>query len=542
MLELEQWRCGELTLRDAAAPHTVDCGIQADFTAPSGRVIRREAFWDGGDTFRLRFAPTEPGLWRYAVRGLQAGVQEGTLACVPYKGDLPLYRHGFLRVGPRGRYLCHADGTPFFWLGDTHWHFATAERWDESNDPRFPSQFRAIVDKRAQQKFNVYQCNFYCDAQQDQQPDTARYFRKAAAGWVPNLEFLQQDLDRKMDYLAQKGFTIAAGFSWFFSAFAPGAEEYYKMAARYLIARYGAYPLVWTLAGEVGGYMPALREASIAFWRAIALEVERLDSYHHLQTAHYTNERPFPSYYQEEGWFDFTLNQAGHGDYLIDGQPYRAHRAAFPAKPFVEGESMYEQVLTLEVNGRRRATPAMVRHIAYTAMQNGACGYTYGAQGMWHLQWDAQSQSQPPLGFGSFPPWHEALDFPGAGQMTILREFYESVGWHRLSPLPGQCLAAKPGGMQVAGLGDGGLFAKYAPYVLADEELRTVVAFYTDTNRSQANGFATLSASSYTARWFWPATGEYTLIDADARPVEGVWFPPAKPAQEDLLLVLQAND
>lgn len=541
MLEFEQWRCGELTLQDAAAPHTVDCGIWADFTAPSGRVIRREAFWDGGDTFRLRFAPTEPGVWRYTVEGLQEGAREGALTCVPYAGELPLYRHGFLRVGPRGRYLCHADGAPFFWLGDTHWHFAVAERWDESNDPRFDSQFRAIVDRRAAQKFSVYQCNFHCEAGEDGDPETARYFTKTGQGWAPRLEFLQRDLDLKMDYLAQKGFAIAVGFSWFFSAFAPGAEGYYKMAARYLIARYGAYPVIWTLAGEVGAYSPDMRQLSIDFWRAIALEVERLDSYHHLQTAHYTNERPFPEYYQGERWFDFTLNQAGHGDYIIDGQPYATHRAAHPAKPFVEAEAMYEQVLTLEANGRRQATPALVRRAAYLAMQCGACGYTYGAQGMWHLQWDEPRPDEPSLGFGSFPPWYKAIDFPGADHMTIFRDFYESVGWHRLSPLPPACLAARANGIDVGQLGEGGLFAKYAPYVLADEEMSTVVAYYTDTNRTAAAGFKTLSRSCYTAQWFDPATGRYTLISSDVRPVEGVWFPPEKPCVDDLLLVLRAN-
>lgn len=540
MNKIEQWRCEEITLTDHLVPHTADCGIRAVFTAPSGRIIEREAFWDGGDTFRLRFALTEQGKWHYEVKGLTQGSATEELECTPYAGQLPLYQHGFLKVGPRGRYLCHSDNTPFFWLGDTHWHFAIAERWNESNDPRFDSQFRAIVDKRAEQRFNVYQCNFHCDTMQDA-GDKGLYFIKDGDNWIPNLDFLQNDLDLKMAYLADKGFCIAAGFSWFFSAFAPGAKEYFKMAARYLVARYGAYPMIWTLAGEVGGYSKSMREASISFWREIAQEVERLDSYHHLQTAHYTNERPFPEYYQDEPWFDFTLNQAGHGDYPVDCRPFRMHRTAHPAKPFIEAESMYEQVLTLEPNGRRRATPEMLRRVAYLAIQNGACGYTYGAQGMWHLQWDEPQEGKPSLGFGSFMPWYKAIDFHGADQMTVMRDFYESVDWYNLSPLSPQHFARDTSNAVVITFSDEELQALFMPSVLADENMKTIVAYYAETNRYPI-GFRTLTQPRYTACWFDPATGNHSVIDDDIRPAEGVWFAPAKPVEGDSLLVLRATE
>jgi hypothetical protein len=534
MQQIEQWRCAELTVISETAPHTVACGIYAEFTAPSGRIFVRDAFWNGENLFLVRYLLPETGIWQYR---LSTG-ETGELTCVPYQGNLDLYRHGFLKVGPRGRYLCYADGTPFFWLGDTHWHFAIEERWNESNDPRFSSEFRAIVDHRVQQHFTVYQCNFHCEVAP--QPGTKdRYFIHQGGTWIPDLTFLKDDLDCKMAYLADHGLCIAAGFSWFFSAFMPGATEYYRMAARYLVARYGAYPMIWTLAGEVGGYSASLRGQSIDFWREIAHIVEKHDTYHQLQTAHYTNERPFADYYQDEPWFDFTMNQAGHGDYPIDCRPYRAHRAAHPAKPFVESESMYEHILTLEPNGRRRATPAMLRRVAYLAMQNGACGYTYGAQGMWHIQWETPKEAESALGFGSFDPWYQAIDFPGADQMTILRSFYERVKWYRLSPLPQGCLAQKPGGDVVLTLDGDDLQALFMPSIMADENMTTVVAYYTETSRYKV-GFRTLSQPDYKAFWFDPATGRETLIDAHATPQDGIWFAPSKAVEGDALLVLQA--
>lgn len=52
---------------------------------------------------------------------------------------------------------------------------------------------------------------------------------------------------------------------------------------------------------------------------------------------------------------DFTLNQAGHGDYLIKASDYFDYLAAHDDKPFVEGEALYEFCSTLEEMGTRCA-------------------------------------------------------------------------------------------------------------------------------------------------------------------------------------------
>ena len=45
-----------------------DTVVTFEFTAPSGRVRRQEAFRDGGERWRVRFMPDEPGEWRYRSR------------------------------------------------------------------------------------------------------------------------------------------------------------------------------------------------------------------------------------------------------------------------------------------------------------------------------------------------------------------------------------------------------------------------------------------------------------------------------------------
>lgn len=515
--------------------------VKAVFAGPSGLIIAREGFWDGGNRWKVRFAPTEPGLWSYKVSDRFGWEETGCVESILYNGETELYRHGFIKVGPKGKYLSYADNTPFFWLGDTHWTFCVSERSDASNCEKYKSPFHAIVDRRVKQGFTVYQCNFQCT------PETKEgylpfipYFLKGEKGWLPNIDVYRENLDLKMQYLAEKGLVIAAGVAWFHSILTAGAVDWYKMAMRYLIARYGAYPMVWTLAGEAGGYSADLRAPCVDGWRHIAREIERLDGYGHLQTAHYTNERPFPDYYQGESWFDFTLGQSGHGDYPINAKYYREHVARFPSAPFVEGEAMYEQILTLEPNGRRKATPEMLRRCAYLAIQNGACGYTYGMQGMWHFQWDKPKREEDGAGFGLSPAWYEGIDAPGGYQMGYMRSFYESVSWHRLKPLGHGCLAWDTGGGMAVALSAEELELLFMPSVSADDEMKTIVAYYGEANRFSV-GFKTLVQPCYTARWFHPGTGEYALIADDIRPENGVWFAPVKPTAGDLLLVLTAN-
>jgi len=60
------------------------------------------------------------------------------------------YRHGILRPNSGGRFLEHADGTPFYWLGDTHWSgFSTAEHWGDTDNTTFDgtgSMFKEMSD------------------------------------------------------------------------------------------------------------------------------------------------------------------------------------------------------------------------------------------------------------------------------------------------------------------------------------------------------------------------------------------------------------
>jgi len=111
-ITVAQWRMAEITLtssRNYAKP-LEDVVVTATFSGPDGTSLIRPAFWDGGRTWRIRFAPTRTGSWTMITAcsdtgdsGLHGATR--TISASPYAGDLPIFRHGFLKIGPTGRYL-----------------------------------------------------------------------------------------------------------------------------------------------------------------------------------------------------------------------------------------------------------------------------------------------------------------------------------------------------------------------------------------------------------------------------------------------------
>ena len=121
------WHEHEITLTatyEYANPYT-DVQVWAEFTHTDGMVLRRPAFWDGGRTWKIRFAATMTGrwLWRSYNDINDAGLtQSGEVICESDPTTQHrFYQHGFWRMSVGGRNLVHADGTPALLAGDTAW-------------------------------------------------------------------------------------------------------------------------------------------------------------------------------------------------------------------------------------------------------------------------------------------------------------------------------------------------------------------------------------------------------------------------------------
>ena len=75
-----------------------EASLAAVFTSPSGAKLRAPGFWDGGKTWRIRFAPTQTGKWKFETacsdasnKGLHQ--QSGEFTVTAPAGVSPLAKH-----------------------------------------------------------------------------------------------------------------------------------------------------------------------------------------------------------------------------------------------------------------------------------------------------------------------------------------------------------------------------------------------------------------------------------------------------------------
>ncbi|AQX78942.1 hypothetical protein BWO91_02045 [Plantibacter flavus] len=520
MNRVEQWTRHEVQLtstQEYAHPDT-DVSITAHFRGPSGQVIELPGFWDGGDAFAVRFAPTETGRWTYTVTAsdeTNAGLHRvtGELDAVPYTGDHAIYRHGFIRESDDRRAFVYADGTPFFWLGNTHWQAANYERLDTSNNPYAAgtSQFHSVVDSDQARGFTVYQT--YPDAAVNDGGGNVPVVNWWAAEYTHlDPDAFRDQFDVMMDYIADQGIVIALGLGVHTQSgqIGPVAMTHFT---RYVLARYAAHPIIWITGQEVD---IEDETAKLSTWQAVAETIAANDGYHRPLGAHMWAIGE-PKVFGDQPWHTWYPTQGGH-DSIRTQEHYRSYWDERPTKPFLETEANYEDIWAVTVDD--------TRHSAWKALQCGSYGYTYGVAGVWAIKWDYDVPGWDDFQNGI--PWFDGIRKPGGDQMGILRRFYETLGdWQRLLPRYGDHTF--------------GTFAHPEESVLSsDGNSRYVVYFYQDDLAT--GSLHGLGEVPYLARWFDPATGEWTTIPGDVDAPAGTWAIPDKPDRHDWVLVVEAAD
>lgn len=532
----EQWKVAEIPLTSSASYadpfNAVD--VSATFTGPGGVVIVRPAFWDGTNTWRVRFAPTVVGQWTMTSActdpsnsGLQ-GVSR-TIQCEAYTGPYAIYQHGFLKVSTNGRYFVYADGTPFFYLGDTHWLYIH-ERFPTSNIPGVTSEFRYTVDKRVAQGFTVFQSEAIHIPQggihtnADEEP-YAILTNGFSAADLPGF----WNIDQKFAYIASNGLVHANVFiTWTADPASFPAiftTNYMAKLGRYWAARYGAYPVLWTTAQELDPNVYGLYSTNtIGLWYAGAQAVTANDAYAqplgvHMQSNGNGINGPADSWWGNQPYHKWWPMQL-QGE--IDGTiiPYvTSFWTNAPTKPIVLYETPYEDFWT---------STGGARNDGYKAFQWGMCGYGYGANGVWNDLYEYADSDWGTAYFmpGSYLKWYDGANLPGAGQLTYLKNFYTALDWWNLTPRFNDPAWSS--------------FADPNESLLSSESNLTYVVYFfgSGTGAGTLKGMA--SGIPYDASWFNPRTGVYTDIGG-ITPTAGQWTAPPKPDNNDWILLVKPN-
>ena len=204
------------------------------------------------------------------------------------------------------------------------------------------------------------------------------------------------------------------------------------LLARYMVARYGAYHVIWILGGD-GDY----RGPNAARWKSIGRAVFPPDRPHAPVTLHPRGmQSPWPEY-RDESWVDIFMFQSGHGSNAAKWRWNATQGMAVdwkiePARPVIDGEINYEG--HLDYQSHKPIEAAAVRRAAYYSLLAGPpAGVTYGAHGIWFWSRKAEVPLDHPR-TGVALPWNECLDYPGARQMRVLRGIFDSVKWWKLRP------------------------------------------------------------------------------------------------------------
>jgi len=414
-----------------------DVVLDVVFTAPDGSRRRVPAFWSGGNVWRVRYASDQTGVHTYRTEcsdEQNAGLhgRTGELTVVPEQDDLPiLLRRGGLRVGENRRRLEYADGTPFFWLADTWW-MGLCRRL------RWPDEFQELAADRVHKGFTVIQ--IVAGLYPDMPPFDERGANEAGFPWESEYRRIRPDYfdmaDLRIRYLVRLGLTPCIVGAWGYHLKWLGVERM-KRHWRYLVARWGAYPVVWCLAGEgpMPYYLSETRDADSRFqkegWTEIARYVRSLDPWRRPVTIHpSTSARESVT---DPSVLDFDMLQTGHGDRTSLPNTVRSVSRAYaaePRMPVINGEVCYEGI-----GGQCRQE--VQRLMFWACMLSGACGHTYGANGIWQFNRRGAPFGPSPHGraWGN-TPWDEAMHLPGSAQVGLGKRLLERYEWRRFEPHP----------------------------------------------------------------------------------------------------------
>jgi len=483
------WELHEITLhaqRPYANPY-VDVECWVELRGP-GFARRVHGFWDGGDTFRVRVVATAPGRWTWtsgsnqsADRGLdgRSGAFTAHAWSEAEKRANP-NRRGFLRATPNGHALEYADGTPFFLLGDT-WLGAATWRLPLTDAPANADSapgpgvtFQQAVAYRRSQGFNsVSMIAAFPTWATDQYPATYAdssgvYYRNAweefgvtVAGGQPTAKSMHdergyrpferlpnrqglpnfdrvvpeffQSLDRKMDLLSAQGFvpileTVRRDVTPPWKAYFAFDASYGRFL-RYMIARYGAYDLIFSKI-HFDIYLPRYSLTAAELNAAITAEWRRDGPLPFGQPVTALIDHATDSTFGTGAaapWL--TMHSTGnaprdHGIYASIERQFRLS----PPLPTADLEPHYTGWVhpNNDVNGER-PEPDSPRDLYFSRAQMYGCVLSGALAGHVHGTgaYDVTSAAEPP---GPRPYFWQALRYESASYMRALGAFVLSEG------------------------------------------------------------------------------------------------------------------
>ena len=326
-----------------------------------------------------------------------------------------------------------SQASPFLWLADTWW-FALCDRVTSS-------ELAGLAAARVEQGFNVV----HVVAGLLPEAEAFDPLGALAGRWPWTEEFGDLDpawwavVDERVQLLVAARLVPAVVAAWGYSLSDLGRDRMIRHC-REIIARWGAFPVVFCVAGEVGlphyevvgrADLAELSQALADGWRDVVRAHRRLDGYRNVTTVH-----PWPVHGMSSATalgstedLDLVWLQTGHLDRsAVDPSlsTLTTELAASHGRPVLNSEVCYEGIAA----GSREE---LQRMLFFAHVLSGAAGHSYGAQGLWAFR--RAEDPGPGLRWGE-TAWQEAAELRGGRQLGAAATMLRGLDWSSLVPRP----------------------------------------------------------------------------------------------------------
>ncbi len=526
--------------------------LQASFShVESGTTLNVDAYWDGERRWSLRFSPTLPGLWTYRTSSpdLSLDGHTGRIECrAPTSPEIAVNPNlrGKIQVVRGSRHFAYSDGTPFLGLAEQLWDF-NVSTWLPLAD------LDVYLADREAKGFNIVQVRF-SRLHMANEGGFAFPHNQGPEPGNGDFDKLNADyfrfLDRRMEKCFAAGFVVAGHPLWIGFDTAISVADAKKLQ-RYFLARYGAYPIIWSLSGEFdkafhdqrGGKTkwrdrPHVKgvwnngsrfdpETDCDPWRQLGRHAASHNAYGFPISIHPNvglgDRRSSGDWLHDEEWLDHNWIQTYKAVHLVPGRVQRDYRRT-PAKPVFFSEGIREGDQTDEIDVGAYG----VRWEAWQSYLNGAAIHTYRHFGVYMDKWHAG---------GRCGPLRENLDAPGAGHSGLCAKLLRDPKWRDLVPARDRL---RIDGEEAPFLrrSEASELSKSPALALSSD--RGCLLYVPKISGNQKLTIEGLKAGPWETRWFNPRDG--TILDrgisrADAgRP----WIVPGRPDRMDWVLLLES--
>ncbi len=534
----------------------VECWVQLEGPDFNKRIY---GFWDGGNTFRVRIAATLAGDWTWTSGSNQddKGLNEksGSFHAINWTEEELQEnpnRRGYIRSTPNGHALQYADGTPFFFIGDTWWASST---WrypltGKTPDPNWEPgpeglSFENVVNYRKKQGYNmvamiscypnwaadglsrelvdengigIRQAWEHFETPTDETPTAKdmhdelgnRPFAMKNGGPMADFDQINPEyfksLDKKLDYLNSVGFipfietirrdhgpSLKAHFEW---------PNTFVRFIQYVAARYGAHNLIFS-PGHLDWFPPIHTLSGDEFNEAFVVWYKKYGELPYGQpvtTIMNGGTHEVLGTGDEVPWLTMHTvgnNPRNHGFYPMLEEQFAIGKPAANLEPYYAGWPRKIAGELAEAGDDRDNYFARTQAWG-SVFSGGLAGHIYGTGA-----YDGTTVGENPLTAINRRYIWDALNYPAGEQVGYLRKFIEPEGtkFQELKLASDNLFPRKSKNSEKFGL-DGWSFMMQT----ADKQL-SMLYFENACEIPLIKGFT--PNSDYTLSWFNPITGEW---------------------------------